>query len=253
MEKEKISAKEIAEIKEKAEAKRQMHRNIVNEIDRLVHDEKAEMSPERQLEIIKRGYSDEIRALLKAYNNKRTLCPEAQLYIYTHKQDYREAYAYMIENMRLCFEVEKKLLADVFCTKLRRYSPQAEIYIVQKVLAETDEIPPKRAFLNLFKEYSKNYKLSVDAETLMVREFLGRKHGLMIDELLNRVEKYFETHQVFSALAQREMVKAGYHPLIMAYIKKARKGLNDETAVNLLLERADRAEIEAYYERYVEL
>ena len=41
MEKEKISAKEIAEIKEKAEAKRQMHRKIVEEIDRLVHDEKA--------------------------------------------------------------------------------------------------------------------------------------------------------------------------------------------------------------------
>lgn len=253
MQEEKISAKEIAELKEKAEAKRKMHRKIVEGINKLVRDERTEMSPEYQLEIIMCGRRDEVMALLKAYNNKRTLCPEAQLYIYTHKQDYQEAYAYMIENMRLCFEVEKKLLTDVFYTKPRRYSPQAEIYIVQKVLAETDKIPPRRAFLNLFKEYSKNYQLSVEAEVLMVKEFLNKQTGRMIDELEDCVEKYFKQHQVLSSLAQREMVKAGFHPLIMAYIKTAQKGLNDETAVNLLFERANRAEIEAYYERYVEL
>lgn len=254
MKEETISAKEIAELKQSAEAKRILHREIMHEIILFASEGTKSMLPERQLEIIKRGHEDEIMALLKAFKNRK-LSPEAQQYIYTHREQLSNAYAYMIEHMKLCFELEKQLFAYFKSGKQRRYSTEAEVYIVQKVMEEADEIPPVKTFLHLFKEYSTIYQMSDKAEELMVKSFLTKKNGWdsVIDGLRHCVEKYLETHKSFSAKAQQELIKTGDHSMILLYIQKAYNGLDDTKAVNLLLERANRAEIEAYYERYVEL
>ena len=264
---EKISIAEINRLMEEAEQERSEHRRVM----RLVQQIKDEgwgavsglLSKEEQLHILRRRRFPEIHAMLQAYadlhlerfrdGQLKNLSEETQREIFSWKdnRDFNDLFCYMVENNLLSPQVEKDFvlccLPQPLCRsrfKKMQYLPETEVF----VLRELQKKPPFACF-NTLEEYTKKWRLSMDAETELMKCV-----GIFADRdkkayalVLDVAKWYIKIHRRLYLPAERELIKSGNHDLIMLYIKEAEDGLS---AKDELFERGNREEVEDFIFRY---
>lgn len=262
---EKISIAEINRLMEEAEQERREHRRVM----RLVQQIKDEgwgavsglLTKEEQLHILRRRRYPEIHAMLQAYadlhlerfrdGQLKNLCEEAQREIFSWKgdEDLGSLFCYMVENNVLSPQVEKDF---VLCClphpfwgsrfNKMQYLPETEVF----VLRELQKKPPFACF-DALTGYIRKWRLSMDAETELMKcigIFANRDKYAMV---LNVAKWYIQIHRCLCLPAERELIKSGNHDLIMFYIKEAKDGLS---AKDELFERGNREEVEDFIFRY---
>ena len=264
---EKISIAEINRLMEEAEQERSEHRRVM----RLVQQIKDEgwgavsglLSKEEQLHILRRRRFPEIHAMLQAYadlhlerfrdGQLKNLSEETQREIFSWKdnEDLDGLFCYMVENNLLSPQVEKDFvlccLPQPLCKsrfEKMQYLPETEEFVLRELQKE----PPFARF-DALEEYTKKWRLSMDAETELMKcvgIFADRDkkaYALVFDV----AKKYIQIHRRLYLPAERELIKSGNHDLIMLYIKEAEDELS---AKDELFERGNREEVESFIFRY---
>jgi len=263
---EKVTPAEINRLREAAEKERVLHHQIMSRIYKIssVRIGKEYLSeglpPEEQMQIIKRGNQKEIYALLVAYSQLKVcsydeerfaraqLCEEAQLYIYDKQIGYDAIRNYMLENIRPCLALEKKM---ILCQKRGKYrfSEAAELFLLEQIFSECSKDK-----LDGLKSYIEKNKLHPEAENNLIKLGLFVKGSdRIIDESRKLVAHYIMQYKQLCPKAEQSLIESGDNGLILDYIRFSKDGLKNQTAVDMLLERANRAEVVAYFKRYAEL
>ncbi|MBQ8750637.1 MAG: hypothetical protein IJZ30_03250 [Alphaproteobacteria bacterium] len=280
MEKEKISVEEISLLEKRAKKERLLHQKIMLSIDRgcVLYDEKEMLhsaDEKTMLEIVERSRKDEIKALLERYKNGSEphwlrLPSSVQMKLYQWLTGGKTGVTepglltLMLENCRLCEELEKELIDVSFSLnqcqlrqKLNYF--ENEVYFIQKTLEFADTIDRIEAF-NCIEQYLNKYHLSrTTSEVCLIEKFLSLTHGRdsVIDKAESIVKKYisyvkdYNAPNTWQGLSQLALIKSGNHNLIMHFLRTI-PNIDNFKAVKELQERANREEIEFYYQRYSE-
>lgn len=264
---EKISIAEINRLMEEAEQERREHRRVMRLVQQIKDEGWGAVSgllpKEEQLHILRRRRYSEIYAMLQAYadlhlerlrdGQLKNLCEEAQREIFRWKddKDLDGLFCYMVENNVLSPQVEKDF---VLCClphpfwgsrfNKMQYLPETEEFVLRELQKE----PPFARF-DALEEYTKKWRLSMEAETELMKCV-----GIFADRdkkayalVLDVAKKYIQIHRRLYLPAERELIKSGNHDLIMFYIKEAKDGLS---AKDELFERGNREEVEDFIFRY---
>ena len=270
MQNDKISVAEIEELRQKAEIERQIRREIKNDINELHLD--IAIPAERQMRIIRRGNINEIREMLQAYSGEDThitricvdkpplMSPEAQLYIYENMQTgaYYHIYDFMLKKVPYTDELAKRMIDDDAYMSEQELSPEVQVYYLKYFLKYLERHKPiigYRFCPELFSKiitYFGKYDFCSAAESYMIEHYLNPKP--MGDSYVNScrelVSDYIDIKESLHLAGERALIASGNHDLIMKYINIAKEGLKAEKE---LLERGNREEITAYFERYATL
>lgn len=255
---EKITAAEIALLKERAEAARAEHYRrmaLINDFGK----QGTSLSDDEQIAIIKGGNIEEINSLLAVFSrNEAMLNEESQLWLYSQQNKNEQAKKFMLSHNILCFALEKRLIDDDKLSYTRQLSAEAEKYLVLKVLknclSESSRQTAEKA-LQPLQEYVKNFAFSEKAQVEMMNFlYVDTGRDKVIDMLENFVYSYvIEDQKRLVPEAQLLMVRSRNHRLILDYIQLSEEGLTAPEAVDELLKNADREEVEAYFMRYPNL
>lgn len=263
-----ITEAEIAALKAQAVEEKNTHEEIME----LLHQRRIElMKPERQMEIIKRGRTDEINDLLEACHLPRefedvycspqiNLSADAQLCIY--RTDNNDFITKMLRETKLAPEFEKKLIDEWIESQgiesddfdnyawensglYQKLSAEGEVYLIKKSL-ERAQKQDKGKELRRIINYYENYTLSDEAQIALM-DCLKIPSGR--DSLLDMgracVVQYIGRGLCLEA--QKLLIAHGDSELILDYIQRSERGLEVEED---LLKRGNREEIEAYFARY---
>ena len=226
--------------------------------------EDEDVSEEIQLLILKRERKDELMPLLKSYAQtrqesnsgytKRVLSSEFQQKLYEKRLFLVQAYSYMIENCVLSFEMEKNLIDSESNQATAKKSKQGEVYLINK----TFELASKGNALVAFdriRAYFKVTHFSEVGELTLVKNVASIKTGRdsYIDGSINLLKDYVSIYGFLTEEAEQALVESNSHELIMLYLENSKEGLKSPQAVEKLLSRANRQEVELYFLRYSKL
>lgn len=244
---EKISVAEISRMREAAEEERRKHREIMAKIAQ--HRTEKVLTDEEQMAIVKRGNKTEITKMLEVFGESYPLSHEVQLYIYKHAGSNDVICEQMLKNGHWCLELEKEII-NKGLSALRvqkKFSPQAEVYLLQQSLAKSQD-RHTLAYLEDVENYLASNPLSPLGEKELM-SYLKVEYGKdsLIDKCEQCVRDYILKHKDLCIDAQRLLIKSGNHNAIMDYIQESIKGLEAEDE---LLERGNRKEVETYFARY---
>lgn len=244
---EKISVAEISRLREAAEEERKTHQTIMRKIKQQKTGE-ADLSPDEQMKIVKRGNATEIRSMLEAFGIKGTIDEKVQIYIYDNIIGYGEIREYMLENCQLCLNLEKRIIDKGMHKYGKKHiSPQAEVYLLKQSLTKSRDLNDISYILEV-EQYIARYELSKAGQVeLMSYLDIGYGRDSLIDKCEQCVRDYIFKYKALSLEAQRLLIKSGNHNAIMDYIQESSKGLEAEDE---LMERGNRKEVEAYFKRY---
>lgn len=261
-----ITEAEIAALKAQAVKEKNTHEEIMKILRNHLC---LEITPEKQMEIIKRGRSDEINGLLEACRLHKdsedayrsiqiNLSAEAQQCIY--QTDNNEFISKMLRETKLAPEFEKKLLEEWIASKWTRdfdiyawknsglyqkLSAEGEVYLIKECLDRAQKCNDSRELQRII-SYYESYPLSEKGQIALM-ECLKIPYGR--DSLLDMgracVVQYIGRGLCLGA--QKLLVAHGDTQLILDYIRRSERGLEVEEE---LLRRGNREEIEAYFTRY---
>ncbi len=242
---EKISVAEISRLREFAKVERKKHQFIMRRIEQQKSEETI-LSPEEQMEIVKRGNTTEIRSMLEAFGINHLLSSEVQIYIYNHSVKEDRLCDWMLKNCLWSLELEK-ILIDNNAKIQRKLSPQAEVYLLKQNL-ETSQNLNNLSYIEAVEIYLHKHELSLSGQKELM-SYLNLSYGRdsLIDKCKKIVKDYIFQYKNLNIVAQRLLIQSGNHDVIMHYIQDSIKGLEAEEE---LLERGNRKEVEAYFARY---
>ncbi len=270
---EKISTEEILLLQEKADKERTIHREILQHIENTENSWKSgnngdlqdeDVREEIQLLILKRERKDELMPLLKSYAQtrqesnsgytKRVLSSEFQQKLYEKRLFLVQAYCYMIENCVLSFEMEKNLIDSESNQATAKKSKQGEVYLINKTFELASKGNPLVAF-DRIRAYFKVTHFSEVGELTLVKNVASIKTGRdsYIDGSINLLKDYVSIYGFLTEEAEQALVESNSHELIMLYLENSKEGLKSPQAVEKLLSRANRQEVELYFLRYSKL
>ena len=277
--KEKITAEEIQQLRENAEKERGLHQKIMHVILALRGIRQPDgtfpsmpLSPEEQMLILRRGREDEVVEMLQAYaetdwEKVGSCCTQAQIYIYEQARKggmtwMKKANLYMLENCLLTPQFEKHMIDTVWNIELsqidslwsrRKKTPEAEVYMIMKTL---QDIQRQGVILTIetqcISTYVADNQLSPEGEEALMKFInLGQLRKVVKDKLRGIVLQYIKTYPL-SSLGQEALVATQDHNLIMEFIVTSPKSFTSSTAVALLVKRAIRTELVAFFKRYAQ-
>ena len=264
---EKISLEEIKSLQEKADQERKIHREIIEVIENFDKKSKFgqyEICETLQLTILQRERKDEIMPLLKAYSKTKqgvslkedipVFSSAFQKQLYEKREILSEAYNYMLENCVLCFEIEKKLIDSNSSHVAKEKSKQGEVYLINKTF-EISRRHDSSFLLDRISAYFHVSRFTEAGEIALVKNVVDVKSGRdsFIDASINLIKDYVSIYGYFCAEAEIALVESNSNELITLYLENSTFGIKDERAVEKLLERANRQEVELYFSRYSKL
>lgn len=266
----KISIAEIEELRKKADAERQVRREIAKNISGLRFG--IAIPAERLMKVIRRGNISEIREMLQAYSGESTsmtricmdklplMSPEAQLYIYEHwqKGPYHEIWEFLKDNVPYTDEFAIRLIQNDIFSAQQQLSEKVEKYYLSYKLnhQKCEEAISGRVFFSRFfggiKAYFCRYGLTPENEAFLIELCLNPRYtrDSYIDSCREVVSHYIDCRKSLQIAGEKALIASGSHDLIMKYIRIAQNGLKEEEE---LLARGNREEVTAYFERYATL
>ncbi len=270
---EKISVEEINFLEENAKKERLTHQRIMLAIDRgcAIYDEQEKLhsaDEKTMLEIIARARKSEIEALLNCYTKKRAPCRlpqniQMEIYKWCKENGEKHLLDLMLEQCYLSQEVEEELILSSISSKKSLIKQiichsQSELFFIEETLRYVEDIDNQSAF-NAIEEYLAVYPFRyTETEAYLFEKFSSFTRGRdsVIDKAENIVQKYISSYINGSSLyssvnarGQIALVKSGNHNLIM-HLLKLIPNIDNFRALSELKERANREEIEFYYQRY---
>ena len=264
---EKITAEEVQVLRTKAEKERKLHAQIL-ELIAFARTNPKTLSEARQLEIVVRKREGEVLKMLEIFAEKQdqknpvcVLSKPAQLFIYEDKNGLSKAKDYMLHHLSLCTAIERKIfdddlqmvyLEDGKIDNYPKFSAEGEVYIVEKTLekcAKAEErITNELMFLN---EYTRDHRLCDKAEVaLMEFLFIKRDYDEVVRDLERFVLDYIIRYHGVCQPAQLRLIQSENHDLIMYYITRSEQIIDDKEVIDALIERGNKEEVTAYFERY---
>jgi len=264
MNNEKLTPEEIQVLRANAEKERAIHQDIMSKL-RLVT-----MSPELQMSIWKSAYerkrNDEIMSLLQTYNRgdrRYELAPEVKLLVYEHGNELTEAKAYLLENLYLGYEIEKRVYDDKLPPFIKRgegeharltypkFCNDAEVYMVEETLKACQKADKLTDELKFLLSYIETNHLSNKAEVaLMGFLFASTGRDSVLDSLESVVMTYIGHQEQVATQAEVRMIQSGCHRVIMHYITHSQFGIRSDESIEALLNRANREEVTAHFDCY---
>lgn len=258
----KITAEEIQLLRQNAENEREKHAQIMRLLHAIEIGANPPLSEAQQMEIVGRGREDEVLALIDVYDGKfghePSLSDEVQLYIYDKLPKAKES---MLRSMHLCYRVECRIFDDdtplyaqegeVTKEFYPRFSPEGEEYMVKSTLKNCEKQRTITNELYFLQGYTKEYRLTNAGEVALMK-FLSSTYDRspVLDALENFVIGYLAKYKELCAAAQLEMVRSDDHKVIMYYIENALECIKEEKVIDELLNRGEREEVTAYFNRY---
>ena len=258
----KVTAEEIQLLRQNAENEREKHAQIMRLLHAIEIGANPPLSEAQQMEIVAHGREDEVLTLIDVYDGKfghdPSLSDEVQLYIYDKLPKVKE---YMLRSMPICYRVECRVFdddkplyykdGDITKELYPRFSPEGETYMVESTLRNCEK---KRTITNelyFIQGYTKEYRLT-EAGEIALMKFLSSTYDRspVLDGLENFVIDYLAKYKTLCPGAQLEMIRSDDHKVIMYYIKNALECIKDENVINELLNRGEREEVTAYFDRY---
>ncbi len=263
----KMTAEEIQLLREKAENERNRHAQMMHLIHSVEIGAAPPLSTAYQMEIVTREREDETLALLKLYVEKFGqdtgvfLSDAAQLYIYDDTNKLPKSKEYMLHSMPLCYSVERRIFDDdkpLYYQETDgvkefypKFSPEGEEHMVEGTMENCNKAKIVTDELYFLRGYTKEHRLSVQGEVALMK-FLSSSHDCssVSDALENFVIEYLAQYKELCLEAQIDMIRSDNHKVIMYYITQSLDGIKDDEVIEALLNRAEREEVTAYFERY---
>ena len=261
----KMTAEEIQLLRQKAENEREKHAQIMRLLHAISIGANPPLSEAQQMEIVKHGREDEILALIDVYDAKfghePSLADDVQLFIYDEKNNLPKSKECMIRSMLLCYRVECLIFDDdkplyykegeITKEFYPRFSPEGEKYMVEKTLQNCEKVRAITEELYFLQGYTKEYRLTETGEVALMK-FLSSTYDRspVLDELESFVIGYLAKYKELCTEAQIEMIRSDDHKVIMYYLKNALDCIKEEKVIAELLNRGEREEVTAYFDRY---
>lgn len=270
----KISPEEVAKLRQTAEVEINKRREIFKALKAL--EEGSIRIPDKlQMEILHRRKEDEMMRMLEGYLSAQKSYPnsqnvlmsaEAQLYLLKNVNllVYRRPAEFMLANLHLSKELEHEYLSQTcevspnFSFWKRKYSSSGEIFMLSS-RKQWEKKPANYVGCRMLREiyapvmsYIKERALSQEAEEYLIREYLAEhpEYEAFTQVAEEVVLEYIKYHKELRKESERCLIKSGNHTAIMLYIEVAKDGL---TLEDELLERGNREEVVAYFNRLVTL
>jgi len=261
-----MTAEEIQLLREKAENERTKHAQTMHVINSFEIGAAPPLSTTAQMEIVIRQREDEVLALLEVYDKKFqdlgvTLSDATQLYIYDDAYKLPKSKEFMIHCMPICYQVECRIFdddkplfyqeADGVKEFYPQFSPEGEVYMIEGTIKNCNKARISTDELYFLRGYTKERQLTTVGEVALMK-FLSSSFSRSIvqDTLENFVIEYLAKYKELCPEAQIDMIRSNNHKVIMYYITESLDGIKDNKVVNELLNRAEREEVTAYFERY---
>ena len=261
-----MTAGEIQLLRQKAENERNRHAQMMHLIHSVEIGAAPPLSIAYQMEIVSREREDETLALLKVYVEKFGqdtgvfLSDAAQLYIYDDKNKLPQSKKYMLHSMPLCYSVERRIFDDdkpLYYQETDgvkefypKFSPEGEEHMVEGTMENCNKAKIVTDELYFLRGYTKEHRLSPQGEVALMKFLSSSDRSAVLDALENFVIEYLAQYKELCPAAQIDMIKSDDHKVIMYYITQSLDGIKDDEVVEALLNRAEREEVTAYFERY---
>ena len=261
----KMTADEVQLLRERAEKERANHAWAMNLIKDVEKGTVPPLSKGYQMLIAERQRESELMALLEIYaenlGGRLVLDDEVQEYIFKHADKLPQVKEFLIKNFTLCYAVEMCIFKDDNPLFMKvddemqeyypKFSPEGEKFIVEETLKKCRALRSVTSEMYFLTGYTKRYELSPAAQNALMDYLYVRTAWDSVSEALERfVIDYIVKYQNLVIPAQLKLIRSGNHKAIMCYIEHSSQGIQAKEVLNELIERGDREEITAYFNRY---